>query len=239
MLVYGKPGDGKTYLIESLNNLEAAPIFVPHAIDCQGNIVQRLRPHLPRARRRGGDRRSWRSVARRTYDRRWVQCKRPFIVSGGELTLDMLDLRYNADLQGLRSAVPAEGQQRHLSDRRLRPPARRSRRGPEPLDRAHGAARRLPQLHDRRQDDRAVRGVPGLLHEPQSRRISATRRSCAASSTRCCCAARRENEFVRIFENALRRQEPAVRTPAARRVHREAIPRSRQGIPPLPSARSC
>ena len=30
------------------------------------------------------------------YDRRWVRCKRPFIVSGGELTLDMLDLRYNA-----------------------------------------------------------------------------------------------------------------------------------------------
>jgi hypothetical protein len=30
------------------------------------------------------------------YDRRWVRCKRPFIVSGGELTLDMLDLRFNA-----------------------------------------------------------------------------------------------------------------------------------------------
>src|ERR1035437_503640 len=30
------------------------------------------------------------------YDRRWVRCRRPFIVSGGELTLDTLDLRYNA-----------------------------------------------------------------------------------------------------------------------------------------------
>ena len=29
-------------------------------------------------------------------DRRWAKCQRPFIVSGGELTLDMLDLRYNA-----------------------------------------------------------------------------------------------------------------------------------------------
>src|SRR5262249_54978266 len=29
------------------------------------------------------------------HDRRWVKCKRPFIVSGGELSLDMLDLRYN------------------------------------------------------------------------------------------------------------------------------------------------
>ena len=30
------------------------------------------------------------------YDRRWVKCRRPFIMSGGELALDMLDLRYNA-----------------------------------------------------------------------------------------------------------------------------------------------
>ena len=32
----------------------------------------------------------------RSYDRRWVKCKRPFIVTGGELSMDMLDLRYNA-----------------------------------------------------------------------------------------------------------------------------------------------
>src|SRR5215472_8956212 len=31
----------------------------------------------------------------RSYDRRWAKCKRPFIVTGGELALDMLDLRYN------------------------------------------------------------------------------------------------------------------------------------------------
>ena len=30
-----------------------------------------------------------------SYDRRWIKCRRPFIVSGGELTLDMLDLRFN------------------------------------------------------------------------------------------------------------------------------------------------
>ncbi len=29
------------------------------------------------------------------WDRRWCRCKRPFIVSGGELSLDMLDLRFN------------------------------------------------------------------------------------------------------------------------------------------------
>jgi hypothetical protein len=30
------------------------------------------------------------------YDARWVPCKRPFVIAGGELTLEMLDLRYDA-----------------------------------------------------------------------------------------------------------------------------------------------
>jgi len=51
MLVYGKPGDGKTYLIESLNNLDNRAGFVPHAIDCQGNIVRVFDPRLSRAPR--------------------------------------------------------------------------------------------------------------------------------------------------------------------------------------------
>ncbi|MBS1855851.1 MAG: hypothetical protein JST11_10840 [Acidobacteria bacterium] len=97
LLLYGKPGDGKTFLIESLNNLDAAPIYVPHAIECQGNIVQvydpvyhhRLDPEEPEEsvlEAVGGEAK---------HDARWVKCRRPFIVSGGELTLDMLDLRFN------------------------------------------------------------------------------------------------------------------------------------------------
>ncbi len=94
LLVHGQPGDGKTLLIESLANLESAPVFVPHAIECQGNIVQvfdpifhtRLEEEAP----------SVTAVSHESgYDRRWAKCRRPFIVSGGELTLDMLDLRYN------------------------------------------------------------------------------------------------------------------------------------------------
>ncbi len=93
MLVYGKPGDGKTFLVESLNNLDAAPVFVPYAIECQGNIIQVYDPIYHTAIR---EEPSVLTIARETsYDRRWAKCKRPFIVSGGELTLDMLDLRYN------------------------------------------------------------------------------------------------------------------------------------------------
>ena len=35
-------------------------------------------------------------IRREEFDRRWVACRRPVIVTGGEFTLEMLDLRYNA-----------------------------------------------------------------------------------------------------------------------------------------------
>jgi predicted ATPase with chaperone activity len=95
MLIYGKPGDGKTFLIESLQNLEASAIFVPYAVECQGNIVQIFDPIYHR--RTDEEVRAVNAIARESsYDARWCRCRRPFIVSGGELTLDMLDLRYNS-----------------------------------------------------------------------------------------------------------------------------------------------
>ena len=103
LLIYGKPGDGKTYLIESLVNLETAPIFVPYAIECQGNIVQVYDPiyhHLVEDAESEPEAEDEDDAGLFTndapYDRRWAKCKRPFIVSGGELSMEMLDLRFNA-----------------------------------------------------------------------------------------------------------------------------------------------
>jgi predicted ATPase with chaperone activity len=95
LLLYGKPGDGKTFLVEQLNNLESSHVFLPHAIECQGNIIQVFDPIYHQ--RIEEEQPSVLTIAvERSYDRRWVKCKRPFIVSGGELSLDMLDLRFNA-----------------------------------------------------------------------------------------------------------------------------------------------
>ena len=39
-LIYGQPGNGKTALAESLFRVETEPIYMPYAIECQGNIIQ-------------------------------------------------------------------------------------------------------------------------------------------------------------------------------------------------------
>ena len=97
LLVYGKPGDGKTFLIESLNNLEGSPVYLPHAIECQGNIIQLFDPIYHHAIEEEPPSVLTTVSVEHGHDRRWIKCKRPFIVSGGELSLDMLDLRFNTN----------------------------------------------------------------------------------------------------------------------------------------------
>src|ERR1039457_7271791 len=74
-------------------------------------------------------------------------------------------------VQDLRRTLSAKSQQRYLFDRRLWTPGVRALRGPQSLDRPHGAPRRLLEIPDRRQDDRALRSVSHLLHQPAARSI--------------------------------------------------------------------
>jgi hypothetical protein len=94
-LIYGQPGNGKTALAESLFRVETEPIYLPHALECQGNIIQLYDPiyHSKIDDHYAGV--SALSI-QLPYDGRWFKCRRPFIITGGELTLSMLDLSFNA-----------------------------------------------------------------------------------------------------------------------------------------------
>ena len=93
-LIYGQPGNGKTALAESLFRVESEPIYMPYAIECQGNIIQLYDPIY---HNKVEDETSLLTALsdEKPHDGRWFKCKRPFIITGGELTLDMLDLSFN------------------------------------------------------------------------------------------------------------------------------------------------
>ena len=93
-LIYGQPGNGKTALAESLFRVETAPIYMPYAIESQGNIIQLYDP-IYHQKIEDSESDSVTLDRDHGYDRRWFKCRRPFIITGGELGLDMLDLSFN------------------------------------------------------------------------------------------------------------------------------------------------
>ncbi len=85
LFLYGPSGNGKTSLAERLLRIYRDSILIPHAVEVDGKIIVLYDP-----------------VVHQTIDRedteldpRWVPCKRPFIMVGGELVASMLELHYD------------------------------------------------------------------------------------------------------------------------------------------------
>lgn len=94
LLLYGAPGNGKTTIAESMARCLEGTVYIPYAIEIEGEIIKVFDPvyhHEVTAEDAGQP-----SESRSEYtDRRWVPCHRPIIVVGGELNMDMLNLHYS------------------------------------------------------------------------------------------------------------------------------------------------
>jgi len=93
MFLYGPPGNGKTMIGEGMGRTIGGDMYVPHAIDVDGQIITVYDPINHEPLDSTDD--SGIIVASSSRDRRWVRIRRPVAVVGGELTLDMLDLTFN------------------------------------------------------------------------------------------------------------------------------------------------
>ncbi len=91
ILLYGEPGNGKTSIAEALGTAFKDTIFVPHAIIVGNQIIKYFDEtiHDPI------ESDVLQMKGSQALDMRWIECKRPVVVTGGELTLQMLDLMYS------------------------------------------------------------------------------------------------------------------------------------------------
>ena len=96
ILMYGPPGNGKSSISNGIRDALGDTIYIPRAIEYAGQVITVFDPIVhtavpvpdedPTSLRKTGTR----------FDTRYVYCERPTVITGGELSLDMLDLKYNA-----------------------------------------------------------------------------------------------------------------------------------------------
>lgn len=93
IMVYGLPGTGKTYICKRLARLLGDSVLLPYAISVGESIIQFYDPiiHIPVKESNSNT-----SVHMlQGVDPRYIECQRPIAISGGELTLDMLEIDHD------------------------------------------------------------------------------------------------------------------------------------------------
>ena len=94
LLLYGPPGNGKSSISNGIRDALGDHVFVPVAVEYSGQIITVYDPvvhELVTSFEQSS------SPLRRAmgYDGRYIKCRRPAVITGGELELSMLDLTHN------------------------------------------------------------------------------------------------------------------------------------------------
>jgi hypothetical protein len=95
VMLYGAPGAGKSYLCNKLAKVMSGPVAIPYAIDVEGEVIRVFDPLVHKPINQDTGNASSTIDVRHRGDDRWVLCQRPVVMTGGELTLEMLDLVYD------------------------------------------------------------------------------------------------------------------------------------------------
>jgi hypothetical protein len=97
MFLYGPAGTGKTSIAMCIPSIYRDSVWIPHAVEVDNQIITVFDPGVHQPIPAGEPEET---------DRRWVLCRRPCVITGGELTLDTLDVQY--DPASHYSAAPAQ-----------------------------------------------------------------------------------------------------------------------------------
>ena len=95
ILIYGPAGNGKTTVAEIVGKIFQNVIYVPYCVDIDGEIMKVYDPTIHKKVADAPEPTGGIGLRRSRVDLRWVACERPMVITGGELTIEMLDLKYN------------------------------------------------------------------------------------------------------------------------------------------------
>ncbi len=103
IFIYGPPGTGKTYLTQRMARVFPQATLIPHAVAINEAVIEVFDPMLHRQQETSLPNPN--IMLEQGFDPRYLVCQRPVIVSGGELTADMLDVYYDPDTRQFRAPL--------------------------------------------------------------------------------------------------------------------------------------